>query len=366
MKRKVKSLILLLVAVVLLAGCTMKENLNMKIASNKDVKVSIIIAMDDEMIDTMISMKESGTMTPDESEKKTYTDKERWEYLESDDSTLDVPEDYTTKKYDKDGFKGYIAEKDLGNIDNLSTSEAAERQNIVSDDEDEFFTGKLFIKDGSKYSSNMKIDLGDETQEMSSYESYGAAFDMKLVIEFPKVPLSHNADEVSSDGKTLSWNLLKNKDVDFTFDFSKNGKVTDTKSGDIKTTPVEKEEKNNMTLYIIIGAIVGILLLVIIVVLIIVLVVVRKKPQPVVVEQTIQPTQPIQNQVPVQEQVTPKNNNQNDKPSTTNINIETNQTSTTETTTDVNNSSDDVLPDADTETLDGVVEEVNDNNKETE
>ena len=52
MKRKVKSLILLLVAVVLLAGCTMKENLNMKIASNKDVKVSIIIAMDDEMIES--------------------------------------------------------------------------------------------------------------------------------------------------------------------------------------------------------------------------------------------------------------------------------------------------------------------------
>ena len=253
----------------------------------------------------------------------------------------------------------------MGSIDSLSTTEAGERQNIVSDSDDEFFVGKLFIKDGTKYSSNMKIDLGEEAQDMSSYESYGAVFDMKLVIEFPKVPLSHNANEVSSDGKTLSWNLLKNQDVDFTFDFGKNGKVTDTKTDDIKNPPVEKQEKNNMTLYIIIGAVVGILLLVIIVVLIIVLVVVRKKPQPVIVEQTIQPAQPIPNQVSVQEQVIPQNTNQSDKPSTTNINIETNQTSTSETTTEVKESSEENVLD-DTVQESAVVEENNDNNKETE
>ena len=364
MKSKIKSLVLLLVAVVLITGCTMKENLNMKISSNKDVKVSIIIAMDDEMIDAMISMKESGSLNPDESEKKTYTDEERWKYLESDDSALEVPDDFTTKKYDKDGFKGYVAEKNLGSIDSLSTTEAGERQNIVSDSDDEFFVGKLFIKDGTKYSSNMKIDLGEEAQDMSSYESYGAVFDMKLVIEFPKVPLSHNANEVSSDGKTLSWNLLKNQDVDFTFDFGKNGKVTDTKTDDIKNPPVEKQEKNNMTLYIIIGAVIG-LLLVIIVVLVIVLLVVKKKPQPVIVEQTIQPAQPIPNQVPVQEQVIPQNTNQSDKPSTTNINIETNQTSTSETTTEVKESSEENVLD-DTVQESAVVEENNDNNKETE
>ena len=364
MKSKIKSLVLLLVAVALITGCTMKENLNMKISSNKDVKASIIIAMDDEMIDAMISMKESGSLNPDESEKKTYTDEERWKYLESDDSALEVPDDFTTKRYDKDGFKGYVAEKNLGSIDNLSTTEAGERQNIVSDSDDEFFVGKLFIKDGTKYSSNMKIDLGDEAQDMSSYESYGAVFDMKLVIEFPKVPLSHNANEVSSDGKTLSWNLLKNQDVDFTFDFGKNGKVTDTKTDDIKNPPVEKQEKNNMTLYIIIGAVIG-LLLVIIVVLVIVLLVVKKKPQPVIVEQTIQPAQPIPNQVPVQEQVIPQNTNQSDKPSTTNINIETNQTSTSETTTEVKESSEENVLD-DTVQESAVVEENNDNNKETE
>ena len=364
MKSKIKSLVLLLVAVVLITGCTMKENVNMKISSNKDVKASIIIAMDDEMIDAMISMKESGSLNPDESEKKTYTDEERWKYLESDDSALEVPDDFTTKRYDKDGFKGYVAEKNLGSIDSLSTTEAGERQNIVSDSDDEFFVGKLFIKDGTKYSSNMKIDLGDEAQDMSSYESYGAVFDMKLVIEFPKVPLSHNANEVSSDGKTLSWNLLKNQDVDFTFDFGKNGKVTDTKTDDIKNPPVEKQEKNNMTLYIIIGAVIG-LLFVIIVVLVIVLLVVKKKPQPVIVEQTIQPAQPIPNQVSVQEQVIPQNTNQSDKPSTTNINIETNQTSTSETTTEVKESSEENVLD-DTVQESAVVEENNDNNKETE
>ena len=363
MKRKIKGIVLILVAVLLVTGCTMKENLNMKISSNKDVKASIIIAMDDEMIDAMISMNESGSLNPDESQKKTYTDEERWKYLESDDSALEVPDDFTTKRYEKDGFKGYVAVKNLGSIDNLSTTEAGERQNIVSDSDDEFFAGKLFIKDGTKYSSNMKIDLGDEAQDMSSYESYGAVFDLKLVIEFPKVPFSHNAEEVSSDGKTLSWNLLNSKDVDFTFDFGKNGKVTDTKSADIKVPPVEEQKKNNIILYTIIGAVIG-LLLVIIVVLVIVLLVVKKKPQPVIVEQTIQPTQPIQNNVPAQEQVIPQNVNQSDKPSTTNINIEANQTSTSETTTEVKESSEEnVLDDTVQESAVEVENENNDNQK---
>ena len=334
MKRKVKSLLLLFIAVIVITGCTMKENLNMKISSSKDVKASVIIAMDDEMIDTMISMQKSGEMPSSSTEKKTYTDKERWEFLESDDSVIDVPDDYTTEKYDKDGFKGYIAEKNLGNIDKLSTSEAVERQNIISDDEDEFFEGKLFIKDGNTYSSNMKIDFSEESQEVSSYESYGAAFDMKLVIEFPRVPLSHNAEEVSTDGKTLSWNLLKSQDVDFTFDFSEDGKVEkQIPKTNQKTEPI-KNEKSNTNLFLILGAIgIVILLLIVIVIVVVILLVTKKKPQLVQVQQTFpEQQQQYSNSIPTN--VTNINNEYQQNDNTTSNETITN---TSNISTEINN-----------------------------
>lgn len=291
MSKKIAKVLLVLITLVAMTGCAMKENLNMKISSNKNVKITLIAAMDDEMIDTMISMKESGEMPSTDNEKKTYTDEERWKFLESDENdTMSVPDDYNVKKYDKDGFKGYLAEKDLGSIDTMSTEKGAQtdRVNIFSDDE--IFEGKLFIKDGTEYTSNMKIDLSEseDGEDMSSYESYGAVFDMKLIIEFPRVPLSHNADEVSADGKTLTWDLLKKKDVEFTFDFKKDGEVVETKKPtdtEIDKAPVKDKKKINILL---VAAILGgIMFLGIIAIIVIIILVTRNKPQPVQIQQTI-------------------------------------------------------------------------------
>lgn len=329
MKRTISKVLLILIAIIVITGCTMKENLHMVISQNKNVKVSIITAMDDEMIDAMMSMEDQydGSQT---TEKKEYTDEERWEYLGKDEnSTFTAPKNYTVKKYDKDGFKGYIAEQDFGSIDKLSTTSATERQNILSDED--MFEGNLFIKNGSEYTSNMKVDLSEEDENVTSYESYGAAFDLKLIIEFPKVPISHNASEVSADGKTLTWDLLKAQDIEFTFDFDKDGTV----KKENLTPPTEKQEEkdnNNLKLILIIAGICGAFFIGMIAIVIVVILVVRKKPQPIQITQTIENKEPIQN-VPEQnntKEQEPKNITIEQKPAETNINIEESSKTTVE------------------------------------
>ena len=287
MKKNFKRIALILLAIILVSGCTMKMNMNMVISKNKNIKASILFAMDDEMIDTAITMSNTGDMPTSESDVKKYTDKERWEYLEGDNNPLGQDfNDFEVKKYDKDGYKGYIATKELGSIDKLSTTDASEKQNILGSDE--AFDGKLFVKESANvYSSNMKIDLeGDET-ELETYKTYGAAYEMKLIIEFPTVPLSNNADEVSKDGKTLTWNLLDSKDVDFKFDFKKSGKITTSKKEtekDKNTETLDEHAKNRIK-FIIIAAIIGTFLFITTIVVVIVLVVVlsnkKKNTQPV-------------------------------------------------------------------------------------
>ena len=287
MKKNFKRIALILLAIILVSGCTMKMNMNMVISKNKNIKASILFAMDDEMIDTAITMSNTGDMPTSESDVKKHTDKERWEYLEGDNNPLGQDfNDFEVKKYDKDGYKGYIATKELGSIDKLSTTDASEKQNILGSDE--AFDGKLFVKESANvYSSNMKIDLeGDET-ELETYKTYGAAYEMKLIIEFPTVPLSNNADEVSKDGKTLTWNLLDSKDVDFKFDFKKSGKITTSKKEtekDKNTETLDEHAKNRIK-FIIIAAIIGTFLFITTIVVVIVLVVVlsnkKKNTQPV-------------------------------------------------------------------------------------
>ena len=77
MKKQIKKILVLLLLVVLVAGCSFKTDVTMKIDANKDVEVSILYIMDDEMIDSMISLS-------DESKKDNITDADRWKYLEGD------------------------------------------------------------------------------------------------------------------------------------------------------------------------------------------------------------------------------------------------------------------------------------------
>lgn len=292
MKKQIKKILVLLLLVVLVAGCSFKTEVSLKIDSNKDVEVSLLYAMDDEMIDSMMSLNESGL---EGSENKTYTDEERWKYLESDDSSFDIPEDYETKRYEKNGYKGFIATKKGGKLDEVSVASSSKRVNIFSEDDEDAFSGDLFIKEGNKYKSNMTVDLGENGDQMESYESYGASFEFNLVIELPVKPTSNNATSVSSDGKTLTYNLLKTKDIEFEFELdgkeSKNNGLFGNKKENNNESKSEKVFGLSLPILIAI-AVGGFVIVIGLVILIIVLA--TRKPKQAVTPQPVQET-PVEN-----------------------------------------------------------------------
>lgn len=267
MKKGVKYLGALLLGLFLLTGCKMETNIGMTITEDGKVSLEMIQAMDDEMIDAMIDMNGSTNLTGDDTEgetKKTHTDDERWEYLEKKDND-DEKEDKDVKKerYSADGMKGIKSTKESKDIEKLSASSADSRINIMEDDATEKV---LFIKDGNKYKSNITVKgAGNDTKE---YASMGGTFDYYFTITLPEKPTSHNADKVSNDGKTLKWNLLEDRDIDFEFELKKS---EEKKSDDKKD---KDDDKDKIMLYCIIG---GAALLVIILIVVIIVVCSSKK-----------------------------------------------------------------------------------------
>ena len=243
MKRVLRSIVLLSMTLIFLVGCTMKENIVFKVDSDKKMTVKLIVAMDDEMIDTMITMSEDSNFDYENEKIPEHSDKERWEYLEKDDDSLkEPPEGFKSEKYDKDGFKGYVYSKEVGTIDDVTKESAKERYNILGDEssddkedkDDEDSEGSsgnvdvetllketLFTKKGNVYKSNMTIK-SEDSSSYDQYKSAGAALDLKFVLELPNKPISNNATEVSKDGKTLTWDLTKNSDIDVEFKLGNN------------------------------------------------------------------------------------------------------------------------------------------------
>ena len=231
--RKGKNLLIAAILVALLTGCSMKVHTGFEITSDKKVSIRSIEAMDVQAIDTMIKFGNSTEVdedseaesNSDDGEEITVTDEMRWEYLkESIEEELKKDEMYKDAKFEKydDGtYKGYTVTKELGTLDELSTESATER---VSISDENFIGQKMFIKKGNTYTSNLAITSEAEDMEsVSQYQAMGAIFDIKFVVVLPSKSISNNADAVSEDGLTLSWDLMKKTatypiNLDFAFE----------------------------------------------------------------------------------------------------------------------------------------------------
>ena len=227
-KLKVLSLCIM---VLMLCGCRMKYEYNMSIKSDKSMDFSIVTAMDNELIDGMLSM---------ESEKESYTDEERWQMLEesiNEENEDSKPEDFgfTVSKYEEGEFKGYKYSKKIANIDDIS----GETANFDLSDFANISDSVVFVKNKDKYKASFVMS---NEEQSSSTQGYDIGIDMMFTVTLPNKPISHNATSVSEDGKTLTWNLLDSESQNIEFEF---------------------QFKNNMILYIGIG--VGALLLIVII-----------------------------------------------------------------------------------------------------
>ena len=199
-----KKIVCLLVCILLLTGCSMRAEYSIGINKDKSVDLGISYALDNELIDLMLSDGEETTQT--------YTDDERWEMIESSIDSNGNPEDYgfISSRYTDGEFKGMTFTKTFESIDSLVSNDANLNLGDIYTTEDI----KMFTESNGTYTMHLYIDSeSTDTSGMSTDFMEG-----NLVITLPNEPIYHNATSVSEDGKTLTWDLV-NFDGDIQLEF---------------------------------------------------------------------------------------------------------------------------------------------------
>lgn len=270
--KKIKNLLVIVSAVILLTGCSMKYENNMKISNEGKMDFTIVSAFDKELIKNLMSF---GDETPVEGENPTETGptvEEMKTYLaENETSEVDhAALGYTKTPYESGEFLGYQFTTTIPNIDTVSSEEA------VTLDMSTLLEGttpvaniKMFQKQGTVYTATFVFDGDAQTSSDTEGETEGTDYsqylsqmimDFKYIITLPQAPLENNATSVSEDGKTLTWNLNSTGKTNINFKFELPKTVATA------TTTNFLNLSDEMMLYIGIGAIVIVIVVVIVVV----------------------------------------------------------------------------------------------------
>ena len=215
---------MMIALLLLITGCQSKTEYKLVINEDKSMNFSYIVAVDNDIIGMLAGNTES-----------TLTEKTIWATLDeatSDDDKI-IEQGFTKERYETEELKGFRYQKKIMNIDNLSGTEAISSFENVETIADQ----KLFVKDGDVYKANFKVVQEDNTNlpteegSTSNLNIEGGSLNAKdfldtsFVITFPEKPISHNATEVSDDGKTLTWNLLETENIQFEFSFPKDNSI---------------------------------------------------------------------------------------------------------------------------------------------
>lgn len=214
-----KKVVFLCIMMLALCGCSLKSEYYIGIKDDKSMEFSVIGAFDEEVINAILLMYNNG-------EEKEYTEEEFWAILdESFAQSEDTPENYgfAIEKYQEGKYKGYKIFKNISNIDDISgevaTFKLEEYQNISET--------VVFVKNGDNYKANFEFN-NDEFSSVEGYEGYeNVGGEYKFVVTLPNRPISHNASEVSEDGKTLTWNMVDGnlQNIEFEFSFESNSTI---------------------------------------------------------------------------------------------------------------------------------------------
>lgn len=198
-----KYILFIILTTLFISGCSVKNNNTMTIDKNGDFSYNIIVAVDEELLTNAINM--------DNNENKSESD-----FIEEKLSFTFLSDLYKIE-YSNDEYYGY--EYNYNNkIDSLVDNNINE---VILNDynsNEKLINKKLFKKDKNGiYSAKFIFDL---TKEESNDLSYIGDFTLNL----PSKAISHNADDTSNDGKTLSWKFKDNEVnvIEFSFMLNNN------------------------------------------------------------------------------------------------------------------------------------------------
>ena len=223
--RKGKYLIILGLILFLTSGCEMVATYETTITKDKQVNQKIVLAVDNEMLENLLSMQNPNS-------NQEFTEEEKWEMLDEmlDEENQDY-EGYTKERYETTDLKGYAFTKNLGNIENLTgdtinfSLEDEPTENII-----------MFTKKGNNYFTEFEAGEPFDTDDT---DQYNIDYTVEYIVTLPTKAINHNATTISEDGKTLTWDLTT----------------------PINTISYEFAFANNTILYIIIGGVAVVILL---------------------------------------------------------------------------------------------------------
>ena len=234
MKNNIKLLLIGLLCLGMTTGC-MKANVEMKIKADKSMKISTISAISDELFKMA---EESGS---DAGSFSSISDEELEDYRKRG---------YEVEDYKENGYTGVKVTKSIKNIDEISSKEPSNDSimNIFEENPQKqyYFVVKLgFFK--NQYKAVFKTqELTSEVPDTSTYENVDSdelgldteqikeltrSMESKFVLTLPKRAISNNADVVSEDGKTLTWNFIQDnpkETIEFEFELINRGSTYST------------------------------------------------------------------------------------------------------------------------------------------
>ena len=153
--KRVKSLLVAIFAVILLVGCGMKEKVGLVVTDDKKVSFEIKILMDDELIDTMLSMSDGGVDSS--GQNKTYTDSDRWEYFKDNLCESSTTEDATCETITEGDYKGAVIKVKSKDISEFVGTDTDEKINLA--DIGSSTLTSLFKLNGDVYTSNFEYTM---------------------------------------------------------------------------------------------------------------------------------------------------------------------------------------------------------------
>ena len=213
-----KKLELFLIGIIILASTTgcMKVNSNITINKDKSMDISVVSAVADQLV-TMMQSESGQSSNPFE--------------ISDDDKKKASESGYEIKEYKEGGYTGITLNKHINNIDDVSTAkkinaklDSIDTSGNTKQGSDYLFTVRKglfkntyeasFDTSSEKDTVSSAKEYEDmDSSEMEAYKALMSSMEVKFNVTLPNKAISSNATDVSSDGKTLTWDFLKNSNI---------------------------------------------------------------------------------------------------------------------------------------------------------
>lgn len=218
--RNLKKILIVLLGILLLSGCTLKNTNDMSIDKEGKFDYSLTITLDKDTLTSIIQTENENTHITDEEMLKYMENGINYTFLEGLDK----------EAISDDEFIGYKYTYKVNHIDTISDKKTEQVNLNFYNSKEKLTDLKLFKKINNKYQANFTFNLNENinttnvnnvsTKPDETINLNKINFIIEFSITLPHKALTHNADTMTNEGKTLNWKIDVNKDKTIKFTFS--------------------------------------------------------------------------------------------------------------------------------------------------